>query len=78
MDWRMKLYLAVNAIALAYCAVLAWEIVKEVRRARARRVAPETRTGASFARSGAFSTRTCAWPSLVSLLFSSGALEAAR
>ena len=64
MDWRMKLYLAVNAIALAYCAVLAWEIVKEVRRARARRVAPET--------------RTCAWPSLVSLLFSSGALEAAR
>ena len=35
MSWQMKLYIAVNAIALAYCAVLAWEIVKELREGRA-------------------------------------------
>jgi len=31
MSWQMRLYIAVNVIAVAYCAVLAWEIVKELR-----------------------------------------------
>ena len=35
MSWQMKLYIAVNLIALAYCAMLAWEIVKELREGRA-------------------------------------------
>jgi hypothetical protein len=64
-------YCAICPLALAWCGVLAWEIVRELRRARARTGAPETRKGA-------FSTRRGAWPSLVSLLALSGALEAAR
>lgn len=37
MSWQMKFYIAVNVVALVWCAVLAREIVKEISRERARR-----------------------------------------
>ena len=64
MSWQMKLYIAVNVIAVAYCAVLAWEIVKELREGRA---SSRPRPG----QSRALPSR----PSLASLLSISRTLE---
>ena len=89
MSWQMKLYIAVNVIAVAYCAVLAWEIVKELREGRA---SSRPRPGQSRAlpsrpgQSRALPSRprpgqSRALPprlALASLLFLSGALEVAR
>ena len=89
MSWQMKLYIAVNVIAVAYCAVLAWEIVKELREGRAssrprpgqsRALPSRPRPGQSRAlpprpgQSRALPPRLA----LASLLFLSGALEVAR
>ena len=79
MSWQMKLYIAVNVIAVAYCAVLAWEIVKELREGRASsRPRPgQSRALPSRPRPG----QSRALPprlALASLLFLSGALEVAR
>ena len=79
MSWQMKLYIAVNAIAVAYCAELAWEIVKELREGRASsRPRPgQSRALPSRPRPG----QSRALPprlALASLLFLSGALEVAR